>query len=516
MLNGNKRSRVGDKSKIPEEYERLSGKRSEYLTRAEDYSRFTLPYLIPETSPRSGAANQHGFSSIGARAVNHLANKLVLTMFPPQSSFFKLKLSEEGTAKLEGEGFSEIDVAELLVGIEKKVISNLSGTGSRVTLTEGMKHLLVSGNVCLYFPKGQNPSALPLSHYVVSRTPSGMMKVLITLQKRMLSSFSNAEKLAIKMNKPELKEDSEVDLYTKAERDGEFFKVSQSAFDTVLGKEQKIKSYKLPWIPLRWNTCYGEDYGRGLVEDNAGDFQAVEFLAEAQAKGLVLMADVKYLVRPGSVTDIDHLNSSDVGEFISGNPDDISVLQLEKLANFEYIRQAMQDYERRLGHAFMLNSANRRDAERVTAVEIRLDAHELETSLGGIYSLFSETLQKALAYLELSKLDAGLGKDNVSPEIVTGLDALGKADDVDKIAQFSELMLIPASWPEGMQARVKWGDYSRSAAATLGMTTPWLMSDEEFDSQQKQQQEAQQQQTLMQQAGQAAPDLVKEAAGVNK
>lgn len=511
----NKINSISRKSPIPEMYERLSKDRSGYLTRGQDYSRMTLPYLLPSTDTRSGAGNQHGFQGIGAQATNHLSNKIVITLFPPQRSFFRLELASEAEAALAEAGFSKTDLAEHLSSIETRTQTVQEDINARSGLTEATKQLTVTGNVCLYLPPKGKMQAIPLSQYVVRRDTNGDLVELITCYEKMLMSFEPAEQAMIRASsgRSMMKGEEKVKLYTQAKLVDDFFIITQSAFDTPIGKQSRIKPEKLPWIPLRWNTCYGEDYGRGLVEDHAGDFAVIEFLSEAIAKGMIIMADVKYLVKPGSVTDIDHLITSPTGEFLNGNIDDIGVLQLAKYADFSPISEVLLKYEQRVGQAFMLSSANRRQAERVTAYEIRLDAVELETSLGGIYSSLAQSMQRPLAYLYLGRISTQLGSSDVNPVILTGLEALGRAGDMDKIAQFSEMMQMPAQWPEGVQTRVKWGEYSRNVAASLSMSLPWLMTDAELQAQQEAAQQANAQNNAMMEAGKAAPDVVKQQVG---
>lgn len=501
---------IGNKSKIPDRYEKLKGERSGFLERGQEYSRMTLPYLLPETTKSgSDAHNQHGFQGIGAQVSNHLSNKLVMTLFPPQRSFFKMELAEEAAEELEQASISATDLTEILVEIEKNV-GNVSETiGERVAMTMAMKQLIVGGNVTLHLPEKGNMQAIPLDRYVTKRGNGGELEEYIQEDTKTLESFEPHIQMIIKANgRSNLKAEDEVKLYTQAKLVDGMYRVRQSAFDTPLGEEKLVKPSKLPWIPLRWNSCYGEDYGRGLVEDHAGDFAVIEYLTEAVAKGAVLMADVKYLVKPGSIVDINHITSSPTGEFVTGNADDISVLQLDKFADFSLVSDVIEEYRRRIGQAFLLNSANRRDAERVTTVELRIDANELETSLGGIYSLLAQELQKPLAMLYLSRVSSTLSDRDINPVIVTGIEALGRAGELDKIYQFSEAMQVPGGWPQGMQERIKWDVYARKIAASLSLTVDWIQSEEEYRATLAAQQQSQAQQLAVQEGAKALPGII--------
>ena len=500
-------------SGIPDRYSELATERSTYLTQGQEYSRMTLPYLLPESMTRGSDANQHGFQSHGAKLVNHLSNKLALTLFPPQRSFFGISLGEEASEALAAIGVGESDISRQVVSITHRAEKLGAKLGLRTGLIEGFKQLVVSGNVALHLPNKGGMQAIPLDRYVVKRSLVGDVQEFITYQEKSFSAFSKSMKAKLKASKggKNFKGNEKIKLYTRAVwcETEDKWKVDQSADDIPIGEVSRVKSSKLPWIILRWNTAYGEDYGRGLCEDQAGYLHLLDYLSEAMTKGMVLMADIKYLVRPGSTTSPEELMETPTGEFISGNRDDIGVLQLEKYANFDTIMGALNDVKRELGQAFMMNSANRRDAERVTTYELRLDANEMETSLGGIYSQFSQTLQPALAILLLDRVNPKL-VDIVEPNILTGIDALGRVGDLDKIMQFSEMMTIPNNWPDDVRARMQWDKYISKVTEAISMESEWLMTEEEFKEAQGEQRSEQQQEMMLAQASKAIPGVIEQ------
>lgn len=509
----------GSTVKVEARYTEMSSDRNRYLDSGQEYSRMTLPYILPEEkSPRGSSANQHGYSGTGAQAVNHLSNKLVMSLFPPQRSFFKLEFTEDAKAELAEGGYDPTTLSELLVVGERKARLHQEKIASRTAFTEAMKHLIISGNVLLQVMKGGKPlRSIPLDRYVVNRTLDGDLLEIIVFQEKEFYALPEGVKETLRLaNKAPKDEKEQVKVFTYVYREGaDAYIVAQVALDILLEDKQTVAKEDLPWIPLRWNSAYGEDYGRGLCEDHAGDLYVIELLSEAIAKGMVLMSDVKYLIRPGSVTDIDELAGSPTGEFLFGNIDDVGVLQLEKYADFKPISEVLSVYEQRIGMAFMMNSAIRRDAERVTAYELRLDAQELEVSLGGTYSLLAQTLQRPFAWLLLKEVGFPLEEETVVPGIITGLEALGRSGDLDKIHQFTELMQLPNTWPADILARTKMNIYAREVAAGLSMQLPWMMTDEEFEDEQQKQQEQQLQQTVTNEAAKAAPSVIENQIGDN-
>jgi len=366
----------GSRIDIEGRYQQLSSERSSYLERSREYSKFTLPYVLPVEGDtnRGGSANQHGYQGVGAQAVNHLSNKLTINMFPIGRSFFNLKFDEVTKAMLVKDGYEPTQLAELLVEAEDRCTTFQGKVAARVAYTEAFKNLLISGNVCMYLPSDDGfLQAIKLDRYVIQRDLSGKMTELIIVQQKAFNTLPEETQISIKdiKGKECPKEDDNVKIYTWVYRKtATLFCVAQSVESIMLRDYQEIEEADLPWKPLRWNSTFGEDYGRGLVEDHAGDFYVTEFLSEAIAKGMALMADVKYLIRPGSQTDIDEIASAPTGEWIFGTMDDIGVLQLERYADFTPISEVLAEYRKRIGQAFLLNSAVRRDAERVNKVAL--------------------------------------------------------------------------------------------------------------------------------------------------
>ena len=151
------------------------------------------------------------------------------------------------------------------------------------------------------------------------------------------------------------------------------------------------------------------------------------------------------MVSPNGTTRASHLAQSPNGAIVEGSANDVSVLQVNKLGDFRIAYDVMQRIETRLEHAFLLNASVQRQAERVTAEEIRFMASELETSLGGIYSIHSQELQlpyitRKIHIMQKNKKLPALPKGMVKPTIVTGLEALGRGNDRQKLVLFLQTL----------------------------------------------------------------------------
>lgn len=497
---------------IAEQYKQLAGRRETQLTRAKEYSKITLPALFSEdTSTDQGQAyTQNSWQSLGAQGTNHLANKLVMTWFPPQRSFFRLEFTDDAKQALYESGVDDTALMSIMARAENKARLLHEEVQGRIAWTQAAKHLIVAGNAMLYAPTGDNLVCYPLDKYVVKRSKTGRVMQMLLEEKKAVNEYPPAVQAVIKAKRNAIKPNETVELYTEMKWEGENYIISQEVEGTLVGTKYKVKPEDCPFIILVWERLYGEDYGRGLIESIYGDLFTYGFLSKALAKGCALMSEVKFLVRRGSATSPAQHAKAETGDYVWGEDGDITTVKLDKFADFDMVASVLEVYAKRIGQAFLLMSANRRDAERVTTYELRLDAQELETSLGGTYSQIAVSGQLPYANLLLKRSGFKLPVTDAVPIIVTGIEALGKAGELDKLMQFSEIMAVPNNWSQASQERIKWSSYMAFAAAQLNMETSWLMTEEEYQTMKAEQAKQMQQQQMADAMSKAAPTMMKQ------
>lgn len=426
-------------------YRAMEQARRPFLDRARQCSQLTLPYLVPPEGWTGQQELYTPFQSIGSRGTNHLTSKLMLTLFPPNSPFSRLMIS--GEAKDEARDadsklLSKMEAA--LADMDRKIAAEVETLHLRPHFAEAIRHLIVGGNILLFFPEesveaDENVRVFHLSKYVTKRDPSGNLLEAVVkecVSPRMLDpSFFKAvqEKVDAKGD------DKTLDLYTYLKRSGSEYEVYQEIHGLMVpGSYGTYPKEKLPWVPLRWTKIDGEDYGRGFIEDHLGDLQSLEGLSQTIVEGSAAAAKLIFLVSPNGTTKIQDLQSSRNGDIKVGNALDVTVLHVEKQADFSVAQTQAQGIEKRLSFAFLLNSAAQRAGERVTAEEWRYMIQEIEDGLGGIYSILAHELQLPLVRLLMARMTKQkklkpLPKGTVSPIIVTGLEALGRGHDLEKI-----------------------------------------------------------------------------------
>ena len=154
-------------------YARYESIRLNFLSRARQCSELTIPTLIPPQAHSASTRYYTPWQGIGARGVNNLASKLLLSLLPPNSPFFRLVVDGFTLDKLAGDPAKKAGIEAGLAKIERAVQSEIEGGGFRAPIFEALKHLIVGGNVLVYLPKGGGVRVYPLDSYTVKRDPEG-------------------------------------------------------------------------------------------------------------------------------------------------------------------------------------------------------------------------------------------------------------------------------------------------------------------------------------------------------
>ena len=75
---------------VAAEYARLSANRTQFLDDARECAKLSVPYLMPPSGHSSGNKLHTPWQSVGARGVNVMSSRLMLSLFPVNAKFFKL------------------------------------------------------------------------------------------------------------------------------------------------------------------------------------------------------------------------------------------------------------------------------------------------------------------------------------------------------------------------------------------------------------------------------------------
>lgn len=487
---------------IKSQYQEMSTNRAQYLENARKFASWTLPGIISISDTLPATVNgevapiyEPKFDSIGAEAVNYLANKITLALFPAMRPFFRLAPQESSAqadlAKRDEQAATQLSSA--LREVERVGLRKFNKITERADLTTTAMHLIVTGNA-LYVHEVGNTRMYDMSKYVVQRDISGgVLKIII--REGVAYQALTPEQKDLLVNK-KFKDDDVVELYTMSHWDADqnAYVVTQALddVDVPVAVPRTYSKDELPFIPLTWQLTSGEHYGRGMVEMYKGAFASVNALSREMTILGIASAKVVFLVNPGATTlasRIDELNECESGTYFIGLEDDLAVSTVNKMADAQIVQAIIADHSRLIQRVFLMDTAVQRDAERVTAEEIRRVANQLETSFGGVYSRLSRKWQRPLAIKSVTLAMAELGfsfEDEtwIDIEIVTGLESISRSAEVDDLLNFLTALTALQQLDERTRMRLEEGEIIRKIASGYNVDTTSPMkvvkSDEEY------------------------------------
>lgn len=503
---------------LASKYTSLLTFRDPYLQAARDNSALTIPSLIPPEdsgSKHSRKRLRQPDDSTGARGVNNLASKLLISMLPMNAPIFRMIINDMTVKRQLNAMQGTSEVQKALGQIERAGMQEVDGAGVRGPAYVMLQHLLVAGNYLVHIdPATGKMRGYPLHSYVVERDRMGnVLNIIVQERVAKITLPEDLQKvLRAKAGRDADDTDKaastdEVFIHTAIQRVGpNRIRVWQEVEGEVVeGSDGFYTDDTNPWLPLRLITVDGEDYGRAFVSDLYGDLFNANELRRAIVTYSRAAAKVVYLVKPNSTTKPKALRDAMSGDFVAGNPDDIRTLAIEKQQDFNVAQSVYQDIKRALELSFLLNSTVQRQAERVTAEEVRAVIEELNTGLGGIQSLLSNEFQLPFVKLLLARMQRQklfkLPQGIVKPTIVTGIAALGRSQDLQNFVMALNALAALNTVPPEFRARIKVTDFLNRVFTSAGVDMDGLiLTDDEFAQQQQQEQLRQ----LAQQAGPGA------------
>lgn len=495
---------------LSSQYEKLSTERLPVLQRARDCAKLTIPSLFVDEGFNSSSRLETPYNSIGARGVNNLSAALLLALLPPQDQpFFRLTLDNKALNELDGLDEIKSEIDSSLSRMERAVMKEIEIANFRPSLSEALKHLIVAGNCLLYLRPDNSLRMFNLNNYCIKRDASGNILKVITKETIAHTALPKETREIIEVHGKD--NEQECDLYTCCYRDGDKYYIHQEIYGQLIpGSEGEFPLDKNPYMALRMHVVDGLDYGRSLVEEYFGDLMSIEALQKALVEGSAAAARCLFLVSPNGTTRARTIAEAPNGAIREGNATDVSVLQLGKFADFRIAFETVNKIQERLNYAFLLTTDTIRNAERVTAEEVRLVQQSIERQHSSVYSQLAATLQLPLVTRLLEQLTKSgklpkLPKEYIAPMIITGVDALGRGQDLNRLDAFIS-GVGQIFGPEAISSYIDISEYLTRRAASLGIDPDGLVrTEEDIAAEQQQAQMAQ----MMQQA---APGVIQEGA----
>lgn len=495
-----------------ERWRLLDGQRTMGLERARKCAALTIPSLLPPEGLTEEDQLPQPYSSVPARGVTNMASKILSAMLPLNDApFFKFELSTGMEPTHEIENFLE--------RLAYQAYNKLSSKNLRETIYLALQHLIVTGDVLVIQEDDYNFRVIRKDHFVVRRNVDGNVQEILYLE--FIAKANTDAIMDGYYHSGQHSKKGYDTLYVRLtlnEEDKSWTQVSEDETGETVTKG----TYKVsPVIPLRWAMVAGENYGRSHCEDIIGDIQTLESFTEALIEGTAAGSAFWIGIDPAGLTELDDIARTSNGGFVSARQQDVFTLTPSGTMNpqIQSTQSGVETMRREVGNSFLLSGSAIPSGDRVTATAVRMIGSELETILGGAFSAISRDLMEPLVrrtvflMLENEELDPNL-KEQFSEdglltvEIVTGLQALSRDTDLNKLLQMGDMVKnLP---PQALEL-FKWEEYAKSLVTSIGFdSTAWIKSPEE--AQEEKMAMMQQQQNIQTQAG-IQQQLAQQGAG---
>lgn len=467
-------------------WSRLDGLRQPMMRRIERYAALTIPkVMLPDGTNIESMDQSHDYQSLGAQAVNNVVNKLMISMFAPSRPFFKVQEGKSTKAKAVEAGLDEVGLGSVLAKMERDSVKTLDGKGQRPKLYQTNRLLVITGNGLLITDKDKL-RVMGLKYYCVKRTATGEIHTLVIREQL---RFDELDYEIQKLWSKRYQRDTIVSHYKLIKRTPQgSYTMCQYIDETKLPEkwEARWTADKMPYHCLAWDLTDEADYGTGLVEDYSGDFEALSVLSEAIVTGAVVGTEFRWVANPNGVTSVDDMRDSVNGDVIPGSAKDVGTIAPPVAEGVKIAQAVNQDYIQRISRGFLMGSAVTRQAERVTAEEVRLTALELEASFGGVYSALAPSMQTPIAKWLLATAGTSIAGTDLDVTIITGLDALSRNGDLENLKLALQDLAQLAQAPEPLMQRVKWQALATFVGTGRGVDlAQFIMNDQEFGEVQK-------------------------------
>lgn len=493
---------MAEEQKLPAAVESLKARylrlaqteRAPYLTRARENAKLTIPSLMPPEGYTPSTPLPQPYQGFAARGINSLSAKMVGSLLPPNQPFFRKVIKEY--AKIDEKDRTKFDAS--LSRYETAVMKEIEASGDRPVIHESFKHLLNDGNALLYTTKENKSRLYKLDSYVVVRDAVGNVLEGITHERVARVMLNDEIANAVQADRAPAADlpsqqaqhcNPMLDVYTCFRRkDVDTFETWQEINEIeVPGSRGTFKADKSPYIAMRYARVDGESYSRSLIEEFYGDIASLEGLSQSLLEGAADAARVVNLVNPNGVTKKEDLENAANGDYIVGNADDVKKLQSEKFADFRFVSEQIASLKRELEPVFLMHASATRDAERVTAEEIRFMAAELDEARGGLYSILAAEFQLPYVQAKIHRAKGlpALPDDLVDTTIVTGVEALGRGQDLQRLDLFLRGLQEQVG-PENVAKVLNLSEYITRRATALAIKTDNLIYSQEQVQQQDQ------------------------------
>jgi hypothetical protein len=488
------------------------------MQQAEVIAEMTIPAAFPPLGWKPGDRLPSNNQSMGTKAVNSLASALMFMAFPPGQPIFKwqvatYKIRDEIKQDPEFYANTVLALAELEITHRER----FQATPLATAYVGYIKQLIIAGNALWKHLKLDEPTYSTMRNYVVKRDFPGNPLVIIHKRCVTLDQLDGDHREQVwevlsdakKYEKGKLKRDweIEVEVYDCQRRwvadDGEVTWCYWEETHGITLEETEVEAdADNPPMWAGWLIpSYGNNWGISYCYEYIGDLFITETNASALNDGASLAALALLFAKPGGPS-IKAIREARNLSVLPGSAEELSVFRSEKQGDFSFVLEWFQLAQQRLESAFLMQESIQRNAERVTAEEIKRLGAALDKAMGGLYTEIGQGNQRVIITRAVN-LHEEEEKDLPKPprefasiRVITGIDALGNSTDYDNLMEYGQAAMT--IFPQSFEAYHNPGAFFTRLAASKAVRPDGLIkSTGEVQQAQAQAKQEQMQQTLL-------------------
>lgn len=413
-----------------EVYNDLITTRVSYENRAKTLAKLTIYSLFPDDGSSDSTTMTDGYSNrYTSFAVSNLASQMEVTLLPASGSSFRFDPDSEAMDELtQGDADARAIISTLISTQTARVNTEIENQMIRPELRSFLETMIAISPVVIEKVKDRGIKWHGLRDFAVKLDNIGEPLQIV------IKESLDKNNLPDGVEPIDADSTEDIEFYTLCYIEDDRWIVRQSIGGEIVGADSTFKRDELPYVYLGWTLQKGDTYHRPYAEQHAGTLQDYSDMNKVLIQGSLIASKSLIMVNPlGSTRKQDVTNSAN-GAVIDGRADDVSSFVLGKNYDFQIAQQVREELRQTIDKIFMSRQGTQRNAERVTATEVRADAQELEKNLAGMYSILSKKFNKWLIKQIMSEL--GIKFDSINVNVITGLDALGRNIEAQKLDGF--------------------------------------------------------------------------------
>ena len=519
-------------NRLKNQYSQDDQARQSILDRARFAAAMSKPHVLPFLEQSKDVQLPQAFQSLAARGMTNMEGKMLLAMFPPTNLWFEMALApeieydpalvdEEIQSAKDQLFIEELKIQGTLEASNLEPDNRMRRSGFRSRKRMAISQILITGDTLEQLTDDYRIKVYRRDMYVTRRNSD--TEVIYHIVRETVDPLGLSQDLLTKagLNTADFASKNPwerlQDMYTMIQwqPQAKTWLIEQEINGSIVATSEELIS---PFFSTPFDLAPGEDYGRGFVEQNLGDVRTLNELEEkmldfaAIASKILLATDYASEVRD---EDLMKPSGSTFEARVSGGViQDVAVLKSDKLQDFRVVDLSITRKEKSLGKSMLLESESQPKGDRVTATQIQRIAFEVDGALGGLYASISDDQQVPLIrrtvwQMKRDNLIRPLPPEAVELKVLTGLAALGREVNVQRLLQFSQVI---SQFPEAAR-RLNQSVMLDVLARNMGISERGLIKSDaevqaEIESAMQQQAQQQAVETGIDTAGKIAQDVI--------